>query len=79
MAYFWNVFIVARYADDGTIQENARVCSTHFCKEDFVGVEGYTQTEVGCCSFAVTTPKCSLTDVDTETIICMQHAYKICL
>eukprot|EP00731_Ephydatia_muelleri_P001289 Em0001g1289a len=23
------------------IKENARVCSIHFCKEDFVGVEGY--------------------------------------
>ncbi|KAL5506706.1 hypothetical protein EMCRGX_G008433 [Ephydatia muelleri] len=27
------------------IKENARVCSIHFCKEDFVGVEGYAPSK----------------------------------
>ena len=40
------VFTVARRAGLSLpIKENARVCSIHFCKEDFVGVEGYAPSK----------------------------------
>ena len=36
------VFTVAQCVP---IKENAQVCSIHFCKEDFVAVEGYTPSK----------------------------------
>ena len=41
------VFTVARRAGPLAIpiKENARVCSIHICKEDFVGVEGYAPSK----------------------------------
>ena len=48
-ALWWACHFIADWLDvlslSLPIKENAWFCSTHFCKEDFIGVEGYTASK----------------------------------